>query len=217
MNPSRQSLSVLVLAAAVLTSGCGQVEAPEDGWYRHLGKGRMISLPFSRDLEVMGLRGWQFLGKMPRAAKGADVIRYSIWHEVWEGEIEPEQIVSGQPPPGTYHGAWNVEDAESLRIDLDILLDRSAAGGRPIYSQRIIINGQEHRRPLELPDAYRYEVELEDSPGRLKIQESQPILLSTGRFRSWTQGGDGTRRQRLKERVFRWYLLVESTHGDGMP
>jgi hypothetical protein len=208
---------VVLVSTILVAGGCSRVEAPEDAWYRGIGKGIIISIPFSHDLEVLGFRGWRFLGKLPRSARQADIVQYSLWHEVWEGEIEPNQISSGRPPPGTYHGAWNMEDAESLRVDIDILLERSMEIGRPVYTERILVNGQQHRRPLELPEAYRYEMMLEKTPDQLEIKAGEPILLATGRFRSWSQGDDGKPTRFLKERTFRWYLLIDSTRGEEMP
>jgi len=214
----KKGCAIGVLASAFLIPcGCSRVEAPEDSWYRRLGKGSLISLPFSHDLEVLGFSGWRFLGKLPRSATESDSVQFSLWHEVWEGEIEPDQISSGRPPPGTYHGAWNMEGPQSLRADIDILLERSMDIGRPVYSERIIVNAQELRGPMELPEAYRFEVTLEKPPENLKISMGEPILLAAARVRSWSQREDGKPTLFLKERTFRWYVLMESTQGVEIP
>ena len=202
--------------AAVLLSGCGgSFEPPEDQWYRRVLSGQLEPIPFSRDLHLLGYDGWRFLGKLPRATGRATALRISIWHETYDGAIEPILLTTHRPTDGNVTGMRSARGGQDLRrVDADILLRRTLEDGFPVFSYRAIVNGIETARRLEVPPGSRFELTLRPAE-RIPLRTGQDILLAEALIEGWTQRLDGAASFTMQRRTFRWYMRLDPVYADG--
>jgi hypothetical protein len=204
----------LALLAMLFFAGCGGFEPVEEKWYRRVLSGQLEPIPFSRDLRLLGYDGWRFLGKLPRTADRAAALHISIWHEVYDGAIDPVLLVSHRPDEEGATGMLGAETGRDLRrVEADILLRRTLEDGFPIFSYRAVVNGIETAHRLETPQGSRFELTLRPAD-RTSLPLNQDILLAEALIEGWTQRAEGATAYTMQRRTFRWYVRLDPVYAD---
>lgn len=204
----------LALLAMLFLAGCGGFETPEEKWYRRVLSGQLEPVPFSRDLRLLGYDGWRYLGKLPGAAGRAAALRISIWHEVYDGAVDPVLLVSHRPEEDEATGMLGGETGRDLRrVEADILLRRTLEDGFPVFSYRAVVNGIETARRLEVPQGSRFELTLRPTR-RTPLRLGTDTLMAEALIEGWTQRLEGTTSYTMQRRTFRWYLRIDPVYAD---
>lgn len=205
-----------VCCAVALVAGCGSGFEPlEEQWYRRVLSGQLEPIPFSRDLRLLGYDGWRYIGKLPRAAGRAAALRVSIWHEVYDGAVEPILLTSHRPAEGGETGMISARGGRDLRrVEADILLRRTLEEGFPVFTYRAVVNGIETARRLEVPPGSRFELSLRPAE-RMPLRAGQDIVIAEALIEGWTQRLDGAAAFTMQRRTFRWYMRLDPVYADG--
>lgn len=199
--------------AALLVAGCGELQTEESSWFRKVRSGHFQQVPFSRDLTLLGYDGWSHVGRLPWSQRNAEAIQVQLWHEVYEGVLEPDLLTSHQPETGTASGSWTARQAPVRRVRSDLLLIRRTKNGLPRYTYRAVLNDIEVSAELEVPEGSRFELKLEPvEAGTLRMDK--PTLLGEAVIEGYSQRKGGTTSYTMNRRLFRWYVLFSAVNAD---
>lgn len=203
-----------MLCVALCLSGCGGFESQEDGWYRRILSGQLQPMPFSHDLQLLGYQGWHFIGKLPRRGARATAVRVSLWHDVYDGIVEPVLLVSHRPPPDEGSGFYTVPEGGDLRrVQADLLLRRTLEDGYPVFTSRMLVNGVEVTRRLEVPEGSRFDLTLLPAT-RSTLRLGEEIAVAEATIEGWTQRVAGETSYTTQRRTFRWFLRLDPITGE---
>ena len=199
--------------AAFLVAGCGELQSEESSWFRQVRSGHFQQIPFSRDLTLLGYDGWSHVGRLPWTQRKAEAIQVRLWHEVHEGVLEPELVVSHKPETDRVSGSWTARQAPVRQVRADLLLIRRTDTGLPRYTYRAVINDVEVSAELEVPEGGRFELTLEpQASGSLRMDE--PTLLGEAMIDGYSQRKAGSTSYTMNRRLFRWYVMFSAVNAD---
>ena len=194
-------------------TGCDEIRTEESSWYRQVRSGTFKQIPFSHDLTLLGYQGWSYVGKLPLAHRRADVVHVQLWHEVYDGAIEPDLLISHKPKKNERTGSWTAKQRAIREVRMDVLLIRRMENGLPKYTYRTVVNGIKRSAELEVPEGGRFELNL-IPPTAGTFRMNQPLLIGEAIIEGYTHKKGGKTSYTMNRRLFRWFASFETAHAD---